>query len=560
MGKYVSQEALGEAIQRLKEFKAAVPAQGVQHVIPYLALRERGVDIDMAADYEEADDFSFWDRYFLVDSSSRDGRYYDPIAGERRIASHPHSNVATARKSTFVRAWAAAAWDPDSDSGKIALSPDVISILVEKCLTKGGVTTRVPAMALATWMFRGTEFEDACLGPDVLAKFFETFRSSDSEQSDLFETGVAGFSEAAYWSNWVVSDDSLVGQLLPTKLEHVANPHLTRGLRHIVIPETTERLIRPAMASSHAVMLVGPPGTGKTALVDRIVRDAQRDPETLGLSSAPHEPVIVTPDESWGVRELLGGDTVTASGEIVFQPGYLLRAIAEDRWLVMDEANRADLDRIFGATLTWLSRTAGRVEIGRVSNATESGSVFLGWSGEATSRVVNGHLLGRVDSIGSVEFLAGDDWRLLGTYNAVDAQRVFRLGHALGRRFIRIPIPPIQSRALRVVLETPPHEYAADVVEPVVSAYEAHLQVPGVSLGPAVFIRMAELMAEMQRGSEPLISLSERIADAYLLSLGPWLPLLDDDSALALQVRLEESGVLANEKWLETLALAQFLG
>ena len=55
--------------------------------------------------------------------------------------------------------------------------------------------------------------------------------------------------------------------------------------------------------------------------------------------------------------------------------------------------------------------------------------------------------------LGSIAYLAGKDWRLLGTYNALDAQRVFRFGSALGRRFARVPVPAIDTATFAAVLE-----------------------------------------------------------------------------------------------------------
>ena len=70
-----------------------------------------------------------------------------------------------------------------------------------------------------------------------------------------------------------------------------------------------------------------------------------------------------------------GGETV-AGGDIVFRPGWVLRSIAEGRWLVLDEANRGDLDRIFGALLTWLS--CGHVTVGVANYADVVGHLKAG--------------------------------------------------------------------------------------------------------------------------------------------------------------------------------------
>jgi hypothetical protein len=169
----------------------------------------------------------------------------------------------------------------------------------------------------------------------------------------------------------------------------------------------------------------------------------------------------------------------------VFRPGWVLRSIAEGKWLVLDEANRGDLDRIFGALLTWLS--GGHVTVGVESTSNDAKHVELGWT-EGASRV---DVIEGSDGVpGTRKYLAGDDWRLVGTYNAVDSQRVFRVGAALGRRFARVPVPPITPTLFsQVLLEREP--LLSSVLSHKLSAlYTAHYEDSSTRLGPAQFLGM----------------------------------------------------------------------
>jgi MoxR-like ATPase len=248
-------------------------------------------------------------------------------------------------------------------------------------------------------------------------------------------------------------------------------------------------------------MLVGPPGTGKSTLVEQMVRESAEQPEAYGMTYG-HELSIVTPDESWTARDLVGGTTIGQDGELQFAPGHVLQAIAADKWLLLDEANRADLDRIFGAMLTWLA--GQQVSVGRDTPGS-SAEIILTWSDQARSEVVDFEPAdGRA---AATVYRAGREWRLLGTYNSLDAYRVFRLGLALGRRFAQIPVPPPSSELFRQIvqqrvegiLENQAGQRVADVVARI---YEVHSAVRALALGPALFLTIPDYVEAGLRGED----------------------------------------------------------
>lgn len=351
------------------------------------------------------------------------------------------------------------------------------------------------------------------------------------------------------------------------------------------------RMLLAAIDSGPAAILVGPPGTGKSALVTQAVNaiDArERSAGHVGLNA----PLWATPDESWTARELIGGETVDG-GEIVFRPGWVLRAIAEDRWLVLDEANRGDLDRIFGALLTWLS--GGSVTVGVESAAADAAFIELGWC-EGPSRVER--LDGEDGTRGTVRYLAGSSWKLLATYNALDAQRVFRLGAALGRRFSRVPVPPIDPAAFSAVLATQAEDLDPAALHALTGLYTAHFESEATRLGPAMFLAMcrylrvtlgavqsprdsahsddtavrslaiadAEAMDGGIVGSEnlaasdppergqmevpdvPRADVAAAVAEAYILNLGTMLAQLETTDFETLANRIRASGGLSAEE------------
>jgi MoxR-like ATPase len=317
----------------------------------------------------------------------------------------------------------------------------------------------------------------------------------------------------------------------------------------LMIDDRIKRMFRTAIASSKAIMLVGPPGTGKSTLVEQTMRDAAENPSKFGLT-VPHKHLVVTPDESWTARDLTGGYSVNEDGHLEFAAGHVLKAVEDDRWLLLDEANRGDLDRIFGGLLTWL---AGQdVVVGRGSPGTGS-HIILSWTEKPRSNVAKGH--------NDLIYRAGSEWRLIGTYNSLDAHRVFTLGLALGRRFAQIPIPPpapevfselVQQRLVELVVPGETDDETEQTINRVATVlseiYRIHMGIPAAALGPALFLAVAEHVSAGLR-IDANSKIIELIAEGYLSSFGTWLVRLDDDSFQELGTKIAVDRVLGTDQW-----------
>ncbi len=173
----------------------------------------------------------------------------------------------------------------------------------------------------------------------------------------------------------------------------------------------------------------------------------------------------------------------------------------------------------------------------------------LGWADSAAS-VVEGADRLRADAPGNdpADYLAGREWRLLGTYNALDAQRVFRFGLALGRRFAHVPVPApgtdVFAEALQPYLRALPTELRGDVETSTVAMYAAHHAAAAATLGPAVFLDIPGYVAA---GSDAGAPLQQLLAEAYLTSLGTWLARLEDAELDRLAVAMTAADALGGE-------------
>lgn len=318
----------------------------------------------------------------------------------------------------------------------------------------------------------------------------------------------------------------------------------------VVLDARLERMLKRCIQEYPCVLLAGPPGTGKGTLIRWLVGLVGADPQTYGFRAGLNpNPMWRTPDESWSAFDLVGGLAPNSEGSLIWSNGLLLDSLAEDRWLVLDETNRADLDKIMGPLLTWLSNQ--EVEVGR-TQPHGGVPINLGWAAATESTT------GDVDSDTNVTtaFRAGRDWRLLGSYNPQDAMRVFRMGQALSRRFVIIPVPALRPGQFAELLDQQHPELADTVREAVVGLYSAHRSAPETLLGPAIFLRLAHYLGDLGNEDE-----NELLAEAYVANVGKFVSAFDDPTFDSLRTRVvDEEQALPEDQWTWIATQRQTLG
>ncbi|HEX5185866.1 MAG TPA: AAA family ATPase, partial [Nitrososphaeraceae archaeon] len=122
---------------------------------------------------------------------------------------------------------------------------------------------------------------------------------------------------------------------------------INTSVKEILLPDDKDELaikeelvvrILNHLKSEKHVILVGPPGVGKTDLARRILR-------IIGKKVINDENFLrsVASDE-WSRFEVIGGINLQNK----FQEGWITKAVLDKKWLLIDEFNRANMNKAFG--------------------------------------------------------------------------------------------------------------------------------------------------------------------------------------------------------------------
>ena len=203
---------------------------------------------------------------------------------------------------------------------------------------------------------------------------------------------------------------------------------------HFPNMERLRKQVETAIRNGRHLMLIGPPGTGKSRLATAICKSY----------GAEHKMVTATSD--WSTYETIGGYRPDRDMKLQFSPGVFLDCFKDiatgemrNQWLIVDELNRADMDKAFGSLFSVLA----------------GDSVTLSYRAPSEKNVVvrpqrpQEALQNGADG-SDHEFIIPRDWRMLATMNTYDKMSLYEMSYALMRRFafVAVSVPERIDTAL----------------------------------------------------------------------------------------------------------------
>lgn len=292
------------------------------------------------------------------------------------------------------------------------------------------------------------------------------------------------------------------------------------------------RKVVSALAAGKHVLLMGAPGVGKTELAEAVCRQIQ----------TPYNVVTATSD--WTSIQTIGGympipNDDSGQDPLDFVPGVFTDAMSKNEWLIVDEMNRADIDKAFGEMFTLLGGKRKSISL-PYRKRQDDGSYRRIVLGTPTSGASDTHV-----------YRLEPTWRLIGTMNTFDKASLYQLSYAFSRRVavidLAIPNPADFLEILQTAATPLADDFGDEFHDAVLRSLktlfvenaQGSLRKLNLGVGPAIPLDMLKFIHRLRRFETDPASIMIVALEAYLFPQFEGMHEQSDDIASAISHALD---------------------